>query len=58
MLRIDFVVSNLLGCAVAKGDIRIISDGTPWRPLIHCRNIARAFFAFLEAPRQATHNQR
>jgi len=58
MLRIDLVVNNLLGCAVAKGDIRIISDGTPWRPLIHCKDIARAFVAFLEAPRIAIHNQR
>src|SRR5579885_1940572 len=57
MLRIDLVVNNLLGCAVAKGDIRIMSDGTPWRPLIHCKDIARAFVAFLEAPREAIHNQ-
>ena len=58
MLRIDLVVNNLLGCAVAKGDIRIMSDGTPWRPLIHCKDIARAFVAFLEAPRAVIHNQR
>ena len=57
MMRIDLVVNNLLGCAVAKGDIRIISDGTPWRPLIHCKDIARAFVAFLEAPREVIHNQ-
>jgi nucleoside-diphosphate-sugar epimerase len=57
MLRIDLVVNNLLGCAVAKGDIRIMSDGTPWRPLIHCKDIARAFVAFLNAPRAAIHNQ-
>jgi nucleoside-diphosphate-sugar epimerase len=57
MLRIDLVVNNLLGCAVAKGDIRIMSDGTPWRPLIHCRDIARAFLAFLEAPSAMIHNQ-
>lgn len=57
MLRIDLVVNNLLACAVAKGDIRIMSDGTPWRPLIHCKDIARAFIAFLEAPRDAIHGQ-
>lgn len=57
MLRIDLVVNNLLACAVAKGDIRIMSDGTPWRPLIHCKDIARAFVAFLEAPRALIHNQ-
>jgi nucleoside-diphosphate-sugar epimerase len=58
MLRIDLVVNNLLACAVAKGDIRIMSDGTPWRPLIHCKDIARAFVAFFEAPRAVIHNQR
>lgn len=52
MLRIDLVANNLLGCAVAKGAIRIMSDGAPWRPLIHCRDIARAFVAFVEADRQ------
>src|SRR5262245_32541765 len=57
MLRVDLVANNLLGCAVAKGDIRIMSDGTPWRPLIHCRDIARAFLAFLTAPRTDIHNQ-
>jgi nucleoside-diphosphate-sugar epimerase len=50
MLRIDLVVNNLLGCALAKGEIRIMSDGSPWRPLVHCRDIARAFGALLEAP--------
>lgn len=50
MFRIDLVVNNLLSCAVAKGDIRIMSDGKPWRPLIHCKDIARAFIALLKAP--------
>jgi nucleoside-diphosphate-sugar epimerase len=57
MLRIDLVVNNLLGCAVAKGEIRIMSDGSPWRPLIHCKDIARAFVAFMEAPREIIHNK-
>ncbi|MGN6380270.1 MAG: NAD-dependent epimerase/dehydratase family protein [Gaiellales bacterium] len=50
MLRIDLVVNNLLGCALSKGEIRIMSDGSPWRPLVHCRDIARAFVALMEAP--------
>lgn len=50
MLRIDLVVNNLLACALARGDIRVMSDGSPWRPLIHCRDIARAFLAFLNNP--------
>jgi len=57
MLRIDLVVNNLLASALAYGEIRIQSDGSPWRPLIHCRDIARAFAAFARAPRGAIHDQ-
>jgi nucleoside-diphosphate-sugar epimerase len=57
MLRTDLVVNNLLGSALAYGEIRIQSDGTPWRPLIHCRDIARAFVALAQAPKQAIHNR-
>jgi nucleoside-diphosphate-sugar epimerase len=49
-LRLDLVVNNLVGWAVTEKQIRIMSDGTPWRPLIHCEDIARAFVAVLEAP--------
>ena len=58
MLRIDLVANNLLACALVHGEIRIMSDGTPWRPLIHCRDIARAFIALAKAPRERVHNQR
>jgi nucleoside-diphosphate-sugar epimerase len=57
MLRIDLVVNNLLASALAYGEIRIQSDGSPWRPLIHCRDIARAFAAFARAPKEAIHDQ-
>jgi nucleoside-diphosphate-sugar epimerase len=57
MLRVDLVVNNLLACAVATGEIRIMSDGFPWRPLIHCRDIARAFVAFMNAPKEQIHNK-
>jgi nucleoside-diphosphate-sugar epimerase len=57
MLRIDLVVNNLLACAVATGEIRIMSDGSPWRPLIHCRDIARAFVAFMNAPKERIYNK-
>jgi nucleoside-diphosphate-sugar epimerase len=57
MLRIDLVVNNLLASAMSYGEIRIQSDGSPWRPLIHCRDIARAFAAFAQAPREAVHGQ-
>lgn len=56
MLRTDLVVNNLLGCALAYDEIRIMSDGSPWRPLIHCRDIARAAIAFMNAPRERVHN--
>jgi nucleoside-diphosphate-sugar epimerase len=49
MLRIDLVVNNLLASLFAKNEIRIMSDGTPWRPLIHSKDIANAFIAFLNA---------
>jgi nucleoside-diphosphate-sugar epimerase len=57
MLRVDLVANNLLASALSYGEIRIQSDGSPWRPLIHCRDIARAFVAFAEAPREAIHGQ-
>ena len=57
MLRVDLVVNNLLCSAMAYGEIRIQSDGSPWRPLIHCRDIARAFVAFMEAPKERVHNK-
>jgi nucleoside-diphosphate-sugar epimerase len=57
MLRIDLVVNNLLACAFSRGDIRIHSDGSPWRPLIHSHDIARAFVTFAQAPRDVIHGQ-
>ncbi len=55
MLRIDLVVNNLLGSALAYNQIRIQSDGTPWRPLVHCRDIAHAFVAFMNASKEVIH---
>lgn len=49
-LRLDLVVNNLLAAALAYGEIRVHSDGKPWRPLVHCRDIARACLACLQAP--------
>jgi nucleoside-diphosphate-sugar epimerase len=34
-----------------------MSDGTPWRPIVHIRDIARAFAAALAAPRDIVHDQ-
>jgi len=51
-LRVDLVVNNLVGWALTTGQIKILSDGTPWRPLIHAEDIARAFIAVIEAPKE------
>jgi len=54
-LRGDLVVNNLVGYAVAVGEVRMKSDGMPWRPLVHIEDIARAFLAVVEAPRELVH---
>ena len=56
-LRADLVVSNLVGFAMTTGEIFVKSDGTPWRPLVHIEDIARAYVALLHAPRELVHNQ-
>ena len=56
-MRFDLVVNNLVGWALTTGSIRLESDGTPWRPLVHVEDIARACAAALEAPQEAIHNQ-
>ena len=56
-LRLDLVVNNLAAWAFSTGEVRILSDGSPWRPLVHCRDIARAFVHLAEAPRALIHNQ-
>ncbi|NUP01498.1 MAG: SDR family oxidoreductase [Nonomuraea sp.] len=54
-LRADIVLNNLVGHAHLTGEVRVLSDGTPWRPLVHARDIADAFIAALGAPREAVH---
>jgi len=56
-LRIDLVLNNLVGWAFTTGAVRILSDGTPWRPVIHVADVADAIRALLEAPRDAVHGQ-
>ena len=56
-MRFDIVLNNLVAWAHATGRVRIQSDGTPWRPLIHIEDICRAFLAVLDAPRELIHNQ-
>ena len=54
-LRADIVLNNLVGHAVLTGEVRVLSDGTPWRPLVHALDIAEAFLLALDAPREAVH---
>jgi nucleoside-diphosphate-sugar epimerase len=56
-MRFDLVANNLVGWALTTGVIRLMSDGSPWRPLVHVEDIARASLAALEAPQAAVHNQ-
>ena len=52
-LRADIVLNNLVGYAALTGEVRVLSDGTPWRPLVHARDIAKAFTTCLSAPIEA-----
>lgn len=56
-MRFDIVLNNLVAWAVTKGLIYLKSDGTPWRPIVHIRDISRAFIAALTAPEAAVFNQ-
>lgn len=56
-LRLDIVVNNLTAIATTTGKVRLESDGTPWRPLVHIEDISRAFLAMMEAPRELVHNE-
>lgn len=56
-LRLDIVLNDLVASAYTTGRIYIKSDGTPWRPIVHIEDIARAALAVVEAPRQKIHNE-
>jgi len=56
-LRLDIVVNNLTAVAMTTGEVRLESDGSPWRPLVHVQDIAAAFSAMLAAPRELVHDQ-
>src|ERR1700735_1870898 len=56
-LRLDIVVNNLTAIALTTGQVRLQSDGSPWRPLVPIEDISRAFLAMLEAPREVVHDQ-
>jgi nucleoside-diphosphate-sugar epimerase len=54
-LRADLMVNNLVGWAFTTGQVTIMSDGTPWRPLVHVEDISRFFVTVMAAPRERIH---
>jgi len=56
-LRLDIVLNDLVASALTTGRVLIKSDGTPWRPITHIRDIIAAIVAVLEAPRDLIHNE-
>jgi nucleoside-diphosphate-sugar epimerase len=56
-LRLDLVLNNLMAWAFTTGKVKLLSDGTPWRPIVHVEDISRTFLAVLEAPRERVHDQ-
>jgi nucleoside-diphosphate-sugar epimerase len=56
-LRLDLVLNDFVAAGLTTGGIHIKSDGTPWRPIVHIRDIISAIICVLEAPRKAIHNE-
>ena len=56
-LRFDLVLNNLVAWAYTTGAVRLKSDGTPWRPIVHIEDISRAFVATLHAPADKVHDR-
>lgn len=56
-IRFDLVVNNLTAWAFTTGEVHLKSDGSPWRPIVHVEDIARAYIAVLEAERDLVHNE-
>ena len=56
-LRCDIVFNNLVACAYTRGRIEIKSDGTPWRPVVHVRDVCNAFIAGIQAPAELVQNR-
>lgn len=56
-MRLDLVVNNLVAHAMTSGVIKIMSDGTPWRPLVHIQDVCQAFYLAATADQEKVHNQ-
>jgi nucleoside-diphosphate-sugar epimerase len=56
-MRFDIVLNNLAGLAWTTREIKMTSDGTPWRPIVHGLDISQAIIAVLDAPLEAVANE-
>jgi nucleoside-diphosphate-sugar epimerase len=56
-MRLDTVLNDFVAQALTTGKVVVMSDGKPWRPVIHVADVARAFVHVLGAPRELIHNQ-
>lgn len=56
-IRFDLVLNNLTAWAMASGKVHLKSDGAAWRPIVHIRDISKAFVTMLEAERGRIHDQ-
>jgi nucleoside-diphosphate-sugar epimerase len=56
-MRFDIVLNNLAGLAWTAREIRMTSDGTPWRPIVHGLDICQAIIGVLRAPVEAVANE-
>ncbi|MDO9540777.1 MAG: NAD(P)-dependent oxidoreductase [Kiritimatiellia bacterium] len=56
-LRFDLAVNNLTGWGFTTGQVKLLSDGRAWRPLVHVEDICQAFIQVLQAPREVVHDQ-
>jgi nucleoside-diphosphate-sugar epimerase len=56
-LRLDVVLNDFVASALTTGRVLIKSDGTPWRPIVHIRDIIAAIVSVLDAPKALIHNE-
>lgn len=56
-MRLDTVFNDLVATALVTGKVTVLSDGLPWRPVVHVEDLARSFLHVLEAPIDSVHNE-
>jgi len=55
--RLDTVVNQFVAEAMTHGTVTVLSDGTPWRPIVHVWDVSRTVPVYLQAPIETIHNQ-